>query len=177
MQDLWTALKFSSAFAVFFEFATPVFACDAEPLVKSISTSFERAALSGSPKAFSNAVARYTNFHDLALFALGTYRSKLPAGGEARYIALARKFLGRYMAENSTRISGSGITIQTCTAEVVNARFGNGTTVQFRLAGPRRVADISVSGVSLAGILRSKFTDFLRSHNGDFSAFMTYLEQ
>ena len=150
-------------------------ACEAEALVKGIATSFERAAKNQSPRAFAISAARYTNMRTLALFALGPYRAQLPQEDEARYVSLARSFLGRWMAENSTRISGSGLTIQTCSAQLVSAHFGNGTSVQFKLAGPRRVSDISISGISLAGVLRNKFTEVLRSHNGDTNALMDYL--
>ncbi len=149
--------------------------CTAEPLVKGIAATFEQAARNQSPKAFSSALGHYTDMRSLALFALGPYRSQLAASDEARYISLARGFLGRWMAENSGRISGSGLTIQSCSPQVVTAHYGNGTSVQFRLANARRVNDISVSGISLAGVLRGKFTEVVRSNNGDLQALMAYL--
>jgi len=162
---------------LFFSFAASAtaFACDAEALVKGIATTFERAAQTQSPRAFSSAVAHYADMRSLAFFALGPYRSKLSPSDEYRYVTLARNFLGRWMAENSNRVSGSGISIQSCSSQIVTARYGNGTSVQFRLASPRRVADISISGISLAGVLRSKFTEVIRSNGGDVGALMDYL--
>jgi len=151
--------------------------CAAEPLVKEIAQSFEHAARSHSSQAFASAASRYADMHSLAIFALGSYRSKLTPGDEARYVYLARGFLGRWMAENSTRISGSGISIQACSEQVVSARFGDGTSVVFHLIGPSRVADISVSGISLAGVLRGKITDVLRGNGGSIPGLMDYLAQ
>jgi MlaC protein len=157
--------------------ANNAFACDAEGLVTGIATSFEHAASSHSPGAFSSAVGHYADMRGLALFALGPYRSKLQRENEAQYVNSARGFLGRWMAENSDKISGSGITIQSCSEQVVSARFGNGTSVVFRLAGPRRVSDVSVSGISLSGVLRDKFTGVIRDHGGDMQALLDYLDQ
>ena len=163
---------------VLLAFTSPVRAstCAAEPLVKGIALAFENAARTRSPRAFSSAAAHYADMRSVALFALGPYRAKLAPADEGHYVSLARGFLGRWMAENSTRISGAGLSIQTCSAQVVTGRFGNGSSVQFRLLGPRRVADISISGVSLAGILRSKFTDVIREKGGDINALLDYLE-
>lgn len=171
------AVQFICVLTIAMQLPSYAFACEAEALVKSIASSFEHASRTNSAQAFSAAAGRYGNMHAVALFALGPYRSKLAPQDEARYVALARNFLGRILAENSTQLSGSGITIQTCSAHVVNARFGNGTNVQFKLASSRRVTDISVSGISLAGVLRSKFGDVLRDHNGDVRALMDYLSQ
>ena len=152
------------------------FACDAEGLVTGIATSFEHAASAHSSSAFSSAVGHYADMRSLALFALGPYRAKLQHADEAQYVNSARGFLGRWMADNSDKISGSGITIQSCTEQVVSARFGNGTSVVFRLAGPRRVSDVSVSGISLSGVLRDKFTGVIRNHGGDMQALLDYLD-
>ncbi|MEO9169105.1 MAG: ABC transporter substrate-binding protein [Aestuariivirga sp.] len=151
--------------------------CAAEPLVSGIATAFNNAARNRSPQAFASAAGHYADMRSVALFALGSYRSKLSPNDEARYVSLARKFLGRWMADNSSRITGAEFTIQSCSDQVVTAKLTSGTSLMFRLAGPRRVMDISVSGISLTGVLRGKFTDVIRAHDGDIQALLDYLDQ
>ena len=151
--------------------------CAAEPLVSGIATAFAHAARTHSSHAFASAAGHYADMRSVALFALGPYRSKLSPDDEARYVLLARNFLGRWMAENSSRVSGEGFVIQSCSEQVVTAKLNSGTSLLFRLAGPRRVADISVSGISLTGVLRDKFTNVIRAHGGDMQALLDYLDQ
>ncbi|MDP8997793.1 MAG: ABC transporter substrate-binding protein [Pseudomonadota bacterium] len=151
--------------------------CAAEPLVSGIAAAFAHAARNHSAQAFASAAGHYADMHKVALFALGSYRTQLPAQDEARYVKLARDFLGRWMAENSDRVSGEGFVIQSCSEQVVTAKLNSGTSLLFRLAGPRRVADISISGISLTSVLRDKFTNVIRNHGGDVQALLDYLDQ
>ena len=151
--------------------------CAAEPLVSGIATAFNNAARSRSPQAFASAAGHYADMRSVALFALGPYRSKLSPDDEARYVSLARKFLGRWMADNSSRISGADFIVQSCSEQAVTARLDSGTSLLFRLAGPRQVADISISGISLTGVLRDKFTNVIRANGGDVQALLDYLDQ
>lgn len=151
--------------------------CAAEPLVSGIAAAFTHAARNHSAQAFASAAGQYADMRSVALYALGTYRAQLAAEDEARYVTQARSFLGRWMAQNSDRVSGEGFAIQSCSEQVVTAHLASGTSLVFHLAGPRRVSDISVSGISLSGVLRDKFTDVIRSHGGDVQALLDYLDQ
>ena len=162
-----------------FSFSTQARAstCAAEPLVSGIAAAFAHAARNHSAHGFASAAGQYADMHSVALFALGPYRSQLSPDDEAHYVVLARSFLGRWMAENSDRVSGEGFVIQSCTEQVVTAHLHSGTSLVFRLSGPKRVSDISVSGISLTSVLRDKFTNVLRAHGGDIQALLDYLDQ
>ena len=149
--------------------------CPAEGLVQDAADAFASASRSHSATAFSNSAARFTDMRALALFALGPYRSKLPSGLEGKYVALAKVFMGRFMAQYSGRISNSDLTITNCTPQVVSARMGDSSIV-FKLAG-NRITDVSVSGFSVAHAMREKFTGIISDNGGDVKALIDYLDQ
>jgi phospholipid transport system substrate-binding protein len=134
------------------------------------------AARVGNAGAFSSAAGRYADLHGLAIFALGPYRKNLPKNREAEYVALTKKFMGSFMAQYASKFSGTGITITKCTGNVVSTKLSTGQGLTFRLRGPRRIEDVSVSGVWLAQTLRSRFVSVMRENNGDVSALMSWLK-
>ena len=149
--------------------------CPAEGLVQDAADAFASASRSHSAAAFSNSAARFTDMRALALFALGSYRSKLPSGSEGKYVSLAKVFMGRFMAQYSGRISNSDLTIVSCSPQVVSARMG-GSSIVFKLAGSR-ITDVSVSGFSVAHAMREKFTGIISDNGGDVKALINYLDQ
>jgi len=155
--------------------------CAAEGTVQSAASAFMVAARHGSAQGFSSAAARYTDLRRLAMFALGPYRRDLPSEMEGHYISLARGFMGRFMASHSSGLSGGTITITSCSVSngntTVAGRLNSGSSVVFRLAANERIEDVSVSGISIAQALRSKFTGVIRDNGGDINALISYLEQ
>jgi len=91
-------------------------------------------------------------------------------------VSLAKKFMGRFMADNAGSISGGDIKITSCSDQIINARFSGGTSLVFHLSGGR-IADVSVAGFSIAQAMRSKFTGIIHDHNGDIDALLSYLER
>jgi ABC-type transporter MlaC component len=175
MRKFISVLIFSSVFGW-----QPVFAaaCPAEGLIQNAGSAFSSAARSGSPSAFTSAASRFADLRGLALFALGSYRSDLPAGQEGRYVSLAKGFIGRFMADNASSLSGSSdLTITSCSGNTVSAKTAGGSTVIFRLSGGGRIQDVNVSGIWIGIALRDKFTGVIRSHGGDVNALMAYLQQ
>lgn len=157
--------------------------CPAGPFVLNAATAIQSAARSQSAAAFSGVAARYTDLRGIALFALGPHRSRLGKGEEGRYVALTKGFIGRFMAKNSSRVAGSGMTITDCKGGsgryVVTAQMSNGKRFVFRVAGRKggfRVQDVNVSSVWLAQQLRSSFTGVIRRNNGDIGALYAYLQ-
>ncbi len=150
--------------------------CPAEGLVQDAADAYAVASRSRSPSAFVSAAGRFTDLRALAMFALGPYRSKLPAGLESKYVSLAKVWMGQFMAKNSGRIGNSDLTITGCSPQMVNARMGSNTTIIFRLSGSR-ITDVSISGFSLAHAMREKFTGIISDHNGDVTALIDYLDQ
>jgi phospholipid transport system substrate-binding protein len=140
------------------------------------------AARSGSANAFAGAASRYTDLHGIALFALGPHRSQLKKSREAEYVSLTRGYIGRFMAENSSRLAGSGLRVTDCSGEksamTVNTQLSNGRKIIFKVYKTKagyRVRDVNVSSVWLAQQLRSKFISVIRRGNGDIDALFAYL--
>lgn len=149
--------------------------CPAESFIQDAGAAFMGAARSGSAGAFTGAASRYADLHGIALFALGPYRKNLPRSREGEYVALAKKFMGQFMAEYASSFSGTSIKITKCAGNTVSTRLSSGQTLTFRLQGARRIADVSVSGVWLAQTMRSRFTGVIRNNNGDVGALMSWL--
>ncbi|MDE2383205.1 MAG: ABC transporter substrate-binding protein [Alphaproteobacteria bacterium] len=151
--------------------------CPAEGFVQDAASAFMGAARRGSPQAFSVAAGRYADLRGLALFALGPYRRDLPANMEGKYVSLAKSFMGRFMAENSSSLSGGALAITSCSGNTISGRFSSGSSIVFRLSGNSRIEDVSVSGVSIAQAMRSKFTGIIHDHGGDINALISYLSR
>jgi len=152
--------------------------CDAESFVNSAGNAFLAAARSGTPQAFTSAASRYADLRGIAMFALGSHRKSLPKAKEAEYLALARSFIGSFMAKNSSRFSGTGLKVVSCSGNTVNATTAAGKKLIFRVSGGKggyRVQDVNVSSVWLAGQMRSTFTGVLNRNNGDINALLNYL--
>jgi phospholipid transport system substrate-binding protein len=153
--------------------------CPAENLIQSAGNAFMNAANAGTPQAFSSAAARFTDLRGLALFALGPYRRNLSPSMEGKYVARAKAFMGKFMADHANRFSGSAITITSCNPSgnglIVGAKLTDGGSLTFRLRGTNRIEDVSVSGIWMAQTLRTKFTSVINNHGGDVNALMSYL--
>lgn len=140
------------------------------------------ASRKGTAAAFSTAAARYSDLHGVALFALGNYRRDLPKSRETEYVARARTFMGKFMAQYGSKFAGNSISVTSCMEAsgglIVGTKLSSGQTLTFRLrkAGSSyRVQDVSVSSIWLAQTMRGKFTSVLRENNGDIDALMSYL--
>ena len=148
--------------------------CPAEGMVQDAADAFAKASRIHSANAFATSAARFTDMRALALFALGPYRSQLPAGMEGKYVGLAKIFMGRFMAQYAGRIGDSALTIVTCSPQFISARMG-GNSISFKLAGGR-ITDVTVLGVSIAHAMREKFVGIITNNGGDVKALISYLE-
>jgi len=153
--------------------------CDAEGFVLSAGNAFLAAARSGSPQAFTSAAGRYADLRSIALFALGPHRKSLPKGREGEYVALAKAYMGRFMAKHASKFSGSGLTVVSCSGNTVNASYSGGKKLIFRISGNKggyRVQDVNAASIWLAGQMRSTFVGVLNRNHGDINALITYLK-
>lgn len=163
--------------------AAPAMAgCPAAGFVNDAGYAIMGAARTGSPKAFTRVAARYTNLTDLALFALGKHRDKLPKSQQAEYVALTRAFIGRFLAQHASRFKSESMKITDCSGSdsklMVSTRLSGGQRVVFRLyktRGGYLVRDLSVSSVWLGQQLRSTFVGVINRNGGDLSALLRYL--
>ncbi len=183
MRSTWPALVFAILLGTSIQSASAE-SCDAGSFVSGAGGAFMTAAKSGSAGAFAGAASRYADLHGIAMFALGPHRSNLKKSQEAEYISLTRGFIGRFMAENSSKLAGSGMTVTDCSgsasAMVVSTKLSNGKKIVFKVyktKGGYRVRDVNVSSIWLAQQMRSQFTSVIRRNNGDINALFAYLRK
>lgn len=156
--------------------------CPAAGFVQSVGQAYDRAATSGSPTAFASAAARFSNFREVAFFALGRYRKELPKDREAEYLSLTRNFIGQFMLEYGKGFRASDLTITNCEpvggGYLVNASLSTGSKVIFRLAktgGGYTIKDINMKGIWLAQQLRSTFVGTIQ-RSGSIDGLFQYLK-
>jgi ABC-type transporter MlaC component len=149
-------------------------ACPSEDLVIGAGKAFASASRSGSASAFLSAATRFADTRSIALSALGQHRKKLTKAQEGEYLRLAQSFMGKFMAEYSSKFNTAGLKITSCSGNIVNATANGGRKVIFRVGGGR-VQDVNVSSVWLAGQMRSTFVGVLNRNNGDIRALLEYL--
>jgi hypothetical protein len=147
--------------------------CPGGDLVLAATQSFQKAALIGTPAAFSAALARHAPVTTLALQALGPYRNKLPPARRAEFQRNALIFMGRFVARNSGDLRGAELRIAACHGNIIEST-ANGTRVIWRLSG-RTIVDVKVSGFSLTGQMRTKFVKVIRQNHGDVGALIDFL--
>jgi hypothetical protein len=148
--------------------------CPGADAVKKAASSFVRAAETGSPAAFASALARHTNTDQLALFALGKYRDRLPAARRDEYISNARRFMSQFLASNADRFRWSSLVVESCKGNLIQTSLDHGSDLTWRVAG-ERIEDVRISGFWLTLQLRSKFTGIIQREHGDVSALLDYL--
>ena len=158
--------------------------CDASNFVTSAGGAFASAARVGKAGTFAGAASRFADLHGIAMFALGPHRKLMPKSREAEYVSLTRIFIGKFMAENSSQLAFSGLSITDCSggkgSMVVNTKLPNGKKVVFKVYKTRsgyRVRDVNVSNIWLAQQLRSNFTGVIRNNNLDIDALFAYLRR
>jgi ABC-type transporter MlaC component len=183
MRGRWLVFLFILSLAAGLSSATAK-ACPASGFVINAGNAFMGAARVRSASAFSSVTARYTDLRGISMFALGPHRRLLGKPQEARYLALTRAYIGRFMLKHTTRFTGSGLTIKDCVASsnslTVSTRMANGKKIIFRLHRSKRgflVRDVNVSSVWLAQQLRSTFVGVINRNGGDINALFAYLRK
>lgn len=149
--------------------------CPAAKPVLAATASFQKAARSGSPAAFSAALRNHAAVSTLALQALGPYRSKLPPARKGEFQRNALVFMGRFIAENSEDLRGAKLEITSCRGNTVQSQ-ANGRTIVWRVAGGQ-IADVKVSGFSLSVQMRKKFVSVIGKNRGDVGKLIDFLGQ
>jgi ABC-type transporter MlaC component len=155
-------------------------ACPAGSFVTAAGNAFERAASAGSPEAFAAAAARFTDLRAIANFALGSYRSSLPAARQAEYFTLTRHFMGSFMAAHASKFRAGNLRVVDCSDGTISARTDSGERLVFRLeqgGGGYRIRDVRVQSIWLAQQLRSTFVGKIRDGDGDIEALFSYLKR
>ena len=154
---------------------TKAMSCPAADIVRDAASALSSAAQRSSASAFGSVLTRYADVGAIAMFALGKYGSKLPAGRQSEYVANTQRYISQVLMEKSGPFKNSPhLTIETCDGNLVGTSLDGRSKMQWRLSGAR-IRDVSVSGVWLAIQLRTTFTDIIRRNRGDISALLDFL--
>lgn len=121
----------------------------------------------------------------IALFALGTWRKKLPRELGDPYIDLVVSYTANAFITYVDQFAGARVAIEGASAKggftTVDAKLtyagGRASQIRFRFsdAGNPRVKDVNVQGIWLSLQLRERFAGLLTRSNGDFAELMDYL--
>ena len=121
----------------------------------------------------------------IALFALGTWRSKMPKDMSADYVDLVVNYTANAFIDYVNRFSGAVVAIEGSSSQgaftTVDAKLtyaeGRSSQIRFRYAntGTPRVKDVNVQGIWLSLQLRERFSGLLKRNNGDFAELMAFL--
>ncbi len=136
-------------------------------------------------KRLEKVLHRRADVRAIALFALGTWRKKLPKDMSADYIDLVVNYTANSFISYVNRFAGAKIAIEGSSKNAgfttVDAKLtyagGNSSKIRFRFAdaGNPRVKDVNVQGIWLSLQLRERFSGVLTRNNGDIAELMEFL--
>jgi phospholipid transport system substrate-binding protein len=142
----------------------------------------------GTVASFLRAIQRHADVPDIALYSLGQYKARLPAGQREKYYRGVATFMSRYFADQSreyrvakydlgeARSDNKDVLIPSRVQLLSGATY----TVTWRLS-PRgkgyKVTDAKVLGFSLVYMQRGLFTSFLSKRNGDINQLVAALNR
>lgn len=154
-------------------------ACAGAAVADNAGAAFLNAAKQASPRAFANALAAYTDMGKITEFALGKYRSQLPANRRSELIDLTAHYVSTTLADFALKFRGIGIRAIECRSDQVVSRleFGGGRAAKrviWRIDGGK-VTDVNVQDVWLAQILRDNFTGVIQKGGGNIEALFRHL--
>ena len=131
---------------------------------------------------------RHADVPDIALYSLGQYKTRLPAGQRDLYYRGVATFMSRYFADQSReyrvakyelgepRSDDKDVLISSKVFLITGAAY----SVTWRLS-PRgkgyKVTDAKVLGFSLVYMQRGLFTSFLSKRNGDIGQLVAALNR
>ncbi len=163
----------------------------AEKYVTNIADDVMRLANSGQGgnglrNKFAALLNRYINLRGVANYALGPYRSKLPAGKQGEFYRLVSNYAAALFVFYIKDFRGSGLDIISTTKSgkfiVIHSAIKPGNEqVRWRLSsgggGGYRVSDVNVKGVWLTIAMRDRFNRVLKQSNGNFEALFKELRE
>jgi phospholipid transport system substrate-binding protein len=142
----------------------------------------------GTVASFLRAIQRHADVPEIALYSLGQYKARLPAGQREKYYRGVATFMSRYFADQSREYRVAKYDIGEARSDnkdvLIPSRVqllsGATYTVTWRLS-PRgkgyKVTDAKVLGFSLVYMQRGLFTSFLSKRNGDINQLVAALNR
>ena len=139
----------------------------------------------GLRNRFASLLNRYISLRSIADYALGPYRSKLPAGKKSEFYRLVSNYAAALFVFYVKDFRGSGLDIISSNTQgkfiVIHSAIKPGNEqVRWRLTpggGGFRVSDVNVKGVWLTIAMRDRFNRVLKQSNGSFEALFKELRE
>jgi ABC-type transporter MlaC component len=136
---------------------------------------------------FGALMNRYINLKGIADYALGPYRSKLPAAQRAEFYELVNNYAAALFVYYVEDFRGTELEIISTTKQgkftvIQSAIKGRGAReqVRWRLSssgGGFRVSDVNLKGVWLTISMKDRFNKVLKSSKGDFGPLFAELRE
>lgn len=136
---------------------------------------------------FASLLNRYINLRAIANYALGTYRSKLPAGKQNEFYRLVNNYAAALFVYYVNDFKGSTLDITSTTKQgsftvIQSAIKGKGASepVRWRLTGAGggyKISDLNIKGVWLTIAMKDRFTKVLKKSKGDFEPLFKELRE
>lgn len=136
---------------------------------------------------FASLLGRHVNLWNIASSALGTWRSKLPAGDKGKLQGLVTLYAAALFVWYVDKFKGSKFEVDSVVKQgnftVVKSKIVKGVggePVVFYLlpkGNSFQVIDISILGVRLSVALRDAFTRELKRSKGDFKTLYAFLQE
>ncbi len=162
----------------------------AQKYVSNIADDVMRLANSGQGgnglrNKFAALLNRYINLRGVANYALGPYRSKLPAGKQSEFYRLVSNYAAGLFVFYIKDFRGSGLDIISSSKSgkfvtIHSAIKPGNEQVRWRLApagNSFKVSDVNVKGVWLTIAMRDRFNRVLKQSNGNFEALFKELRE
>jgi ABC-type transporter MlaC component len=136
---------------------------------------------------FATLLGRHVNLSNISASALGTWRSKLPAGDKAKLQSLVTLYAAALFAWYVDKFKGSKFEVDSIVKQgnftIVKSKIVKGIggePVVFYLS-PKgssfQVVDLSILGVRLSVALRDAFSRELKKSKGDFKQLYAFLQE
>jgi ABC-type transporter MlaC component len=136
---------------------------------------------------FAALMNRYINLKGIADYALGPYRSKLPASRRAEFYELVNNYAAALFVYYVEDFRGTELEIMSTTKQgkftvIQSAIKGKGAPEQVRWrlvpsGGGYRVSDVNLKGVWLTISMKDRFNKVLKASKGDFEPLFAELRE
>ena len=186
-------LRLAAATGVLAAFGAPVEAATPESYVQAIATDVMELANTGQKGTamrgrFANLMNRYINLKGIADYALGPYRSKLPAGQRGEFYNLVSNYAAALFVYYVEDFRGTELQILssgkqgkfTVISSAIKLKGGGREQVKWRLAqagGGYRINDVNLKGVWLTISMKDRFSKVLSKSKGDFAPLFAELRE
>jgi len=150
--------------------------CPAADVALKAGEAFLEAAHTQRASDFAAALASYTDMDQIALFALGKYRSSLPAARKAEFVSLTSHYVANTLADFALKFRATAIKLIDCHGGQVATRLEFGARpakrATWRISGDK-VIDVNVQNVWLAQLLRDNYVGILNRSGGDIAILLS----